>query len=81
MTTSYADLAQLLSDGLNLAVRARKLDDIAAQAVVVSEMTGTHCATAAVWVLDQYDTDLADWEKRSRAALLQLSEPSPPPAP
>lgn len=72
--TTYEDLAQLLSAGLDLCVRARKLDDIAAQAVVANGITGMNCATGAVWVLDQYDRDLTAWETKARASLLQLEE-------
>lgn len=82
--TNYEELARLLSAGLDLCVRARKLDDIAAQAVVASDITGTNCATGAVWVLDQYDADLKTWEAQARAALLQLEESrpcTPPPSP
>lgn len=70
--TTYEDLARLLSAGLDLCVRARKLDDIAAQAVVANDITGTNCATGAVWVLDQYDSDLKTWEAEARASLQQL---------
>lgn len=56
-------LAELLAEGLDLCVRARKLDD---------QADALECTTAAIWLLDQYDKDLADWEKRSREALVSL---------
>ena len=71
--TSYQDLARLLSEGLDLCVRARKLDDLANRAVVQSEINGTHCATPALWVMDQYDRDLDAWQDASRKALQQVS--------
>jgi hypothetical protein len=72
--TSYSALAKLLSEGLDLCVRARKLDDLAAKAVVASEITGTRCFTGALWVMDQYDRDLTAWQDASRLALQQLRE-------
>lgn len=73
--TSYADLAQLLSDGLDLCVRARKLDELCERSMVASGPDGMRCATPAVWIMDQYDNDLAAWEAKSRSALQQLAVP------
>jgi hypothetical protein len=66
------DLAALLSEGLDLCVRAKKLDEAMTQAVAVGDMSaegGTKCLTPALWVQDQYDTDLADWQARARNKL------------
>lgn len=61
-------LRSLLSEGLDLCVRAKKLDDDANKAMIASRQT--RCATPAMWVLQQYDRDLADWEKRARSELI-----------
>lgn len=87
---------QILSEGLDLCVRARALDaqDRTAAQVAVSEAPAewwaenierraarhnavfphqpmsVRCATVPLWVSDQYDKDLADWEARARAHLL-----------
>lgn len=62
----------LLSEGLDLCIRARKLDD----ALLVKNMTDhfgyippTRSLTPWVWTQEQYDRDLADWETRARKAL------------
>jgi hypothetical protein len=77
------DIALLLSEGLDLCVRARKLDEAITQAAAVGDASrhgGTKCLTPALWVQDQYDRDLAEWEQRARQKLTrwmhQLS-PSP----
>lgn len=63
----------LLSEGLDLCVRARKLEeqvDISLQAGmgrIYAE--GTNCGTPALWVQEQYNTDLVDWESRAKAYL------------
>ena len=51
----------LLSEGLDLCVRARRLGE--------REVTGSH--TIQLWVEEQYATDLMDWEQRARAALTE----------
>ncbi|RAK68842.1 hypothetical protein [Phenylobacterium kunshanense] len=66
------ELAELLSEGLDLCVRAKKLDDDVSRAVAVGTpegQEGTRCLTPALWVLDQYDTDLSDWQARARNTL------------
>ncbi len=66
------DIAVLLSEALDLAVRARKLDEqVAIMNMAKIGYCGpeTNSGTPALWVMDQYDTDLADWEKRARKAL------------
>lgn len=64
------DLALLLSEGLDLCVRAKKLDE----AVSVAAALGAeyNCATPAMWVQDAYDRDLAAWEDRARATLIRF---------
>lgn len=89
--------ASLLSEALDLCVRARKIDAsdrTAAQieasgdpdwwtpektraraemhnAVWPDRPMATLSATIPLWVRDQYDTDLADWERRARRHLQQ----------
>lgn len=90
------ECATLLSQGLDLCVRARKMDaqDRANAHVGISvdgrtwESSGlfarfaeahnehtphapiaTRSATMPLWVQDQYERDLADWEARSRLHL------------
>lgn len=66
------DIAMLLSEGLDLCVRARKLDDAITAAVAIGDQSGrggTKCLTPSLWVQDQYDADLAAWEERARAKL------------
>lgn len=92
-----SDIRTLLSEGLDLCVRARKMDamDRRASTLAVScdpeawQASGrfdayvarnniemphapihTRSATVAVWMQEQYDKDLADWEARARKALL-----------
>lgn len=86
---SLLDVSRLLSEGLNLCVRGRKLDD----AVMKAEIAGgigdldrrhdqTRCLTPALWVIDQYDNDVAEWEARARTTLSKLPEfalATPPP--
>lgn len=82
---------KLLSEGLDLCVRARKLDaqqrtndllEVAPgldldhyaarhNALQPDSPVLTRSGTMALWVLDQYEKDLADWERRSRQHLMQ----------
>jgi len=66
-------MEDLLHEALNLVVRARQLDDaIRAKEI---ELRGsfdprlTHSVTPHLWILDQYDKDLAEWETKARNAL------------
>ena len=61
----------LLSDGLDLCVRARKLDEptMALEAEWDKNPHMSRSATLPIWVQDQYDRDLADWETRARRVL------------
>jgi hypothetical protein len=87
----------LLSEGLDLCVRARKMDSIDRANTMVEASSdpgwwteenlachaarhsaiwpdhpmATKSATLAVWVLDQYEKDLAGWERRGRQHLMQ----------
>jgi hypothetical protein len=89
------DCATLLSEGLDLCERARKLDaqgrtntavavssapkewwaeNMPKRAAMHNQMFPdqpmlTRSATIPLWVQDQYDKDLADWERRGRAHL------------
>lgn len=96
------EFAVLLSEGLDLCVRARKMDamDRRQAALDVSSCPekwqesgmfdryvarnnietphapiATRSATVAIWMQDQYDKDLADWESRARTALLNRDKP------
>ena len=62
------ELQTLLAEGLDLCVRARKLDEPVA-GLDDQRTPMTRSATPHLWVLDQYDRDLAAWEKRARKAL------------
>lgn len=89
---------KLLSEGLDLCVRARKLDAIDRRQstldwsmfpdewlasgrfdafVARNNIENPHapieprCLTPTLWVLDQYERDLADWETRARKHLLE----------
>lgn len=90
------DCAALLSEGLDLCVRARGMDAIERREATLAvssdpkawqesgafdrhvaahnqqfpdQPISTRSATLPVWVQDQYEKDLADWERRSRAHL------------
>lgn len=94
----------LLSEGLDLCIRARKLDAIQRrqdhldfsmlpEEWVSSGMFDTFVArnnilnphaqietrslTPALWALDQYERDLADWEARARQHLLSTTAEDP----
>lgn len=72
------DFRLLLGEGLNLCVRARKLDDAVQKALAIGTPDNdyeTKCGTLAVWVHEQYERDLADWERRVRHALMQGETP------
>ena len=61
----------LLAEGLDLCVRARKLDQ-AERDLVEWQMRNpqvTKSGTIPMWAQDQYERDLAAWEKRAREAL------------
>lgn len=83
---------QLLSEGLDLCVRARKFDAQDRTNGAVAASSGpldlelyaprhnarwpdqpalTRSATIPLWVQDQYERDLADWERRARHHLMQ----------
>lgn len=91
---------ELLSEGLDLCVRARKLDaqertNISVSASVAGEeweASGnfarhvkrhnvvfpdqpmmTKSATMPLWVQDQYEKDLAEWERKARQHMMQCA--------
>lgn len=73
-TTREEQLETLLCEGLDLCVRARKLDE----GLLVKSMKdncgyrepeGTRSITPWLWTQEQYDSDLAEWEIRARKAL------------
>lgn len=69
------EIAELLAEGLDLCVRAKRLDrqmlgaDMAKLGYYGPE---TKCGTPHLWAQDQYDKDLADWQSRARKALTKL---------
>jgi len=58
----------LLSEALDLCVRARKLDEATARPG--DDPLMPRSASPALWVMEQYDNDLAAWEAKARAALM-----------
>lgn len=97
--TREEQLEELLSEGLDLCVRARQMDAMdrrQATLAATSDPQGwidsgrfdkhvaahnevnpdqpisTRCATMHIWMQDQYDKDLADWERRARNFLLPV---------
>lgn len=72
--TREEQLETLLCEGLDLCVRARRLDD----GLLVKSMKdnfgyrepeGTRSLTPWLWTQEQYDRDLAEWEDRARKAI------------
>lgn len=74
--TPAEELADILSEGLDLCVRAKGLDEQVERALQAGMgrifPEGTRCATPALWVQQQYDTDLDAWEKKARATMTRL---------
>ena len=74
LTRLRAELAaarELLSQGLDLCVRARRMDQ-RAQELLDWQSRNPHItksATLPLWAEEQYQTDLAEWENAARAAL------------
>jgi hypothetical protein len=70
------ELAEILSEGLDLCTRARGLDEQIERALEAGMgrifPRGTRCATPALWVQQQYDDDLAAWETKAKAAMIRL---------
>lgn len=68
-------LAELLSEGLDLCIRARSLDEQIERAIQAGMGRifphETRCATPAVWVQQQYDEDLAAWEAKAKAKMIE----------
>lgn len=79
MAEREQQLEILLSEGLDLCVRARKIDAgltekairdrFPASAALYPEQY-SRSGTPHLWVQEQYDADLADWEKRARSFLM-----------
>jgi hypothetical protein len=92
----------LLSQGLDLCVRARKLDAMNRRTVQIAacidpiawqesgrfdtfverhnienpaQEIATRSGTPALWVQDQYERDLHEWESRARKHLMQGCQP------
>src|SRR3546814_18078180 len=85
---SYDDLATLLSEGLDLCVRARQIDlahnkqdarDFLPASAEKYPEAFPLCMTPHIWIQDQYDTQLTDWERSAREIMAQEVFPSTPP--
>lgn len=97
------DIRTLLSQGLDLCVRARDMEEKDRRRAALdasSDPEGwqasgkfdkyvarnniehpeyqihTQSATIPLWLEEQYQADLADWERRARAALMKAPPPS-----
>lgn len=64
-------LQDLLSEALDLCLRARKLDDahLALNEWHARNPHATRSGTIPLWVAEQYECDLAEWETRAKSAL------------
>lgn len=78
MSDTEAALAELLARGLDLCVRARKMDDpIEWLPVGHPENDCKHaiqrmrCVTPHLWLINQYDEDLKEWETTSKEFLVK----------
>ena len=76
-------LATLLSEGLDLCVRAKSLDEQAIKKSMRDFSGGDEAAkkwpetygrsgTPYLWIQQQYDTDLAAWEAKAKATLFKM---------
>jgi hypothetical protein len=99
--TREEKLEHLLSQGLDLCVRARNMDAMERRQLTLNascepeewlnsggfdrhvarhnvvhpdQPMSTKSGTVHLWVQDQYEKDLADWERRSREFLLKGRE-------
>jgi hypothetical protein len=61
------ELSVLVSEALDLCVRARKLDNPIPR--TRDDPWMCRSATPALWLREQYDNDLAAWEAKARKAL------------
>lgn len=104
MSDREAHLELLLSEGLDLCVRAREMDAMDRRQATLGISScpdewvegglfekhvkahnqfrpdapiSTRSATVAIWLQDQYDRDLASWERKARNYLLHGIAPSP----
>lgn len=62
-----AELSRLLNEAIDLSLRARTLDETTPRPG--DDPLMTRSATPALWVLEQYDNDLAAWEAKARNVL------------
>lgn len=97
--TDADELAELLSEGLDLCARARQLDAIDRRQATLDASTDgdawlasgrfdahvkrhnierpdspiePRCITPKIWTQEQYDQDLAAWERKARSAMTRL---------
>lgn len=95
-------LRELLSEGLDLCIRARKMDAMDRREATLAissdpdvwqadgtfdryvgrhniqnpeQPIATRSGTVPLWLQDQYEKDLADWETRARKALMSTPDP------
>lgn len=65
-------LWEMLSEGLDLCVRARKMDQmVLEQSMAKIGWTGSRSGTPHLWMQQQYDNDLEAWETKCKAYLLK----------
>lgn len=63
-------LWEMVAEGLDLCVRARKIDQMALERDMAEiGWTGTRSGTPHLWMMEQYDKDLAAWEEKCRSYL------------
>lgn len=74
-TKTECELKEALAEGLDLCVRARKIDEQFAKfdQQELGRIFETRCCTPHLWIIDQYDKDLSTWEQKSRQLLTRLS--------
>lgn len=72
-------LIDALHEGLNLCVRARNLDNMVRNEKCreMGSYAPEHkSGTPHLWVLEQYDKDLRDWEESTRKLLKETTPPA-----
>lgn len=83
--TRELELARILSDGLDLCVRARRMEAMEMERIDNKMRSGdfTRSATIPMWAEEQYQADLAKWEAKARTALAPYTLPTltPPETP
>lgn len=67
-------LPTLLSEALDLSIRAQEMDETLSNFEKRRDGTYdlTNCGTLPLWFMQQYDEELADWQRRAKDALIRL---------